>query len=440
MEHIKKNINILVDGGKQFQEIDGFGVNINSKYWDNGNLVPVMDLLVKDLGATIYRLDAYGKSNWVDPEDRFDAGILNQETYARVYSGIDFKNAQAMSQYLNDHGIEPYITISGVVPKWMCDGDGKTLKEYGQFAEMVASYIHWAKKEAGIRFTLFGPINETDLGPPEGPLVSPEEYVKVVEVLSDTFDRWGLSDIRFVVAEQGIYNLEFARHLVASQKLKGKLAVFGIHAYSDYHCDDLVELVHKSEYKDSSIWMTEYGDLDQTGEKEWYVAWVSFQRLMRLLKDGLNGALNWDAYDNYHDHDEAWTIYGIIRSARKIYTPKKRYYSSKQVYRFVRPGFVRIEAVSGSESIPVLAFRSKDGKDVTVLGMNESQEDVFLNIAVEGLDLDPQETKVDIYRTTVEENCAKVATVDVTSKNFPYTGIQVVAPAGSIFTATTVKV
>lgn len=439
MDHIKKLVNIQVDGTKKYQRIDGFGVNINSKYWDNGGLIPVMDLLVNDLGAKIFRLDAYGKSNWIDPENKYDAGILNSGTYEKVYEGSDFKNAAAMGRYLNSVGIEPYMTLSGVVPKWMCGADGKTLEDFGSFAEMAASYVDWARNKAGIKFSLFGPLNETDYGPPEGPYVSPENYVIACEALADALDRRGLKDIKLVVAEQGAYNLDFVNCLIKSEKLKERIAAFGMHAYSDYHCTDLMDKVGNSEYYECSVWMTEYGDLEQTGEKEWYVAWVSFQRLMRLLEDGMNGALNWDAYDNYHDHDEAWTIYGIIRNARRLYTPKKRYYSAKQVYRFVKPGFQRIAATSAYEAVHVLAFASEDGKDFTIAGMNGSCEDVYLNINVQGLEAIEASRKADVYRTTANENCVRTATVNITTRDWPFNGIELVAPAYGIFTATTVK-
>jgi len=59
-------VNIQVsNASEKYQQIDGFGVNINSKYCDKGRLVPVMDMLIEDLGATLFRVDIYGKSNWI---------------------------------------------------------------------------------------------------------------------------------------------------------------------------------------------------------------------------------------------------------------------------------------------------------------------------------------------------------------------------------------
>lgn len=425
---------VRVDFSKRYQEIDGFGVNINSKCWNNGGLIPVMDMLVDDLGATLYRLDAYGKSNWVDPGDEFDENILNERTYNKVYAGIDFKNAESMAKYLNLKGIEPYMTLSGVVPKWMCAKDGVTLENYDKFADMAVSYIEWAKK-AGVKFKLFGPLNETDIGPPEGPKVSPQEFVKVLEVLVDALDKNGLKDIKLVAPEQCRFNLEYLKELLKSRKLIGRIEVFGFHCYNDMDISEAVNSVEGSSYREARVWLTEYGDLDQTGENEWFFSRVIFERLLRALKGGARAALNWDAFDNYHDHDEAWTIYGLIRSAKNIYTPKKRYYSVKQAYRFIKPGFIRAEAVSSSEEIPALVFVSPDGKDFSLIGMNKSRTDVSLNVSCEDSCTPLSGIKMKLYRTTADENCVHAGDVLLGGKSGP--GAELILPASSIFTLTT---
>lgn len=51
-----------IDLSEEYQKIDGFGVNINSKYWENGVLKPVLELLIDDLGARLFRVDVYSKS------------------------------------------------------------------------------------------------------------------------------------------------------------------------------------------------------------------------------------------------------------------------------------------------------------------------------------------------------------------------------------------
>jgi hypothetical protein len=68
----------------------------------------------------------------------------------------------------------------------------------------------------------------------------------------------------------------------------------------------LVKAVGKSLHPGARVWMTECGDLDQTGLVEWQFAWRSARRLLRMLEDGFHAAIAWDAFDNLHEHDGLW--------------------------------------------------------------------------------------------------------------------------------------
>jgi hypothetical protein len=193
-----KKLDIYINGNRAYQKIDGFGVNINSKYWEQGRLIPTMDLLREDLGATLYRVDIWGKSNWVDPTSQVGLISLNESNYSAIYQGDIFQRGWAMMRHLNTHGIEPYLTASGDVPTWMLGPDRKSLANYDAFCEMQVSMVDWAKNKEHLRFTLFGPLNEIDVGSPEGPSVNPVEFVKVLEILDEKLTRRELGDIRLV--------------------------------------------------------------------------------------------------------------------------------------------------------------------------------------------------------------------------------------------------
>ena len=50
---------LTMDVSQKFQSIDGFGVNFNGTYFRDSQK-PMIDMLIDDLGATIFRLDPYG--------------------------------------------------------------------------------------------------------------------------------------------------------------------------------------------------------------------------------------------------------------------------------------------------------------------------------------------------------------------------------------------
>lgn len=434
-----KKLDIYINGNRAYQKIDGFGVNINSRYWDQGRLIPTMDLLREDLGATLYRVDIWGKSNWVDPTSQVGPSSLNEVNYSAIYQGDIFQRGWAMMRYFNSHGIEPYLTASGDVPTWMLGPDRKSLADYDAFCEMQVSMVDWAKNKEHLRFTLFGPLNETDVGSPEGPSVNPVEFVKVLEILEEKLTRRELGDIRLVVPETG-FGTSYLKEILRSRKLIKRIDVFGLHDYSDIPRDQyqgVLDLLKDTSYANCRLWMTEYGDLEQSGEKEWYVGWWMTSRLFDQLENGFNGALVWDAYDNYHDHDEAWTIYGLLRTGLRLYTPKKRYYASKQVFRYVLPGFERLEVDSVPSDLRVLAFANTKRTQFTLVGMNNSYRSYYLNVILGGFQDNVIAGKVAYFRTSETENCYRIGEIPVRGANYPFTGIDAQVSPDSIFTLAT---
>jgi hypothetical protein len=342
---------------------------------------------------------------------------------------------------LNQHGIQTYLTASGIKPSWMLGGDGKSLADYDAFTDMMVEMLDWAKNKEKLDFTLFGPMNETDLGDPEGPTVDPGGYVKACEILDAKLSARGLDEIRFVVAEQFHFDADYIAALANSPKLKERIAVFALHDYSDIppaRYEEINAVLRATPLPEKPLWMTEFGDLEQSGEREWYVAWVMTSRLFDQLEAGYRASLVWDAYDNYHDHDEYWTIYGVLRTGLRAHTPKKRYYALKQVYRFVRPGFLRLEAQSDGENLHVLAFASPDLSLVTVVGVNSGLTPARLHVVLDNFPAGLASRQMDLYLTGEQENCALAQQIPMQGGNWPFRGIDSLIPPASIFTLTNV--
>jgi len=197
----------------------------------------------------------------------------------------------------------------------------------------------------------------------------------------------------------------------------------------------VIQALNRSTLSPPRLWMSEFGDLDQTGERQWYVAWAITERLFQMLEAGFQAALVWDAYDNHHDHDDAWTIYGLLRTGLRLFTPKPRFYALKQVYRFVRPGFQRFHIDQVDSQLKLLAFSSPDQSKLTLTGLNYSPEPVLLNIKNIPIPLRAQQARC--YRTTSAENCICAAQVPFwQDNNYPLDGLTVEIAGRSIFTIT----
>lgn len=85
---------VEVDFSKRQQVMDGFGVNFNATYFRDAQK-PMIDLLINDLGATIFRLDPYGLLNWEAANDDDNPKHMNWEYYNDRYSTPPFEASWA---------------------------------------------------------------------------------------------------------------------------------------------------------------------------------------------------------------------------------------------------------------------------------------------------------------------------------------------------------
>jgi hypothetical protein len=451
---------VLVDGARRFQRIDGFGVNVTPAQWRGGNLRKAFDLLVDDLGVTLVRFDAYGKADWLDParrrEGRFDADHLRD-----VYTRQDFRDAWEAFRYLNGKGIRPFWSVSGRIPAAWAGADGQTLTDYDAYAEMVASQLRWARLEEHLEFSLLSPFNETDLGFPEGPRLGRDAIVPATAAIVAALDRAGLSDVKLIVADEANLSAGYLDALLGEPSLAPRVAAIGTHWYGDGNEGDAEpwydatrpfaraasSIAANPAWAGRPLWITEYGDLDQSEEVEYGVAWRSTRRLLKLLSDGAAAAMAWDAYDNYHEHDAAWATYGLLRTDRETwtYTPKPRYFAAKQVYRYVPPGFVRIGVTDTGRNpgdvfdkwkaplrhVRLQAFASTDGRELTIVGMSAVERAVTLDVRLEHLSV-PEGTAFRYVRTSADEQARIAGTLRVAGGR-----LSIPVTAGTIFTVTT---
>ncbi len=427
---------ISVDAGKRFQSIEGFGVNFNGTYFRDAQK-PLIDMLVDDLGATIFRLDPYGLSNWEAANDNADPKVMNWEYYNDRYSIPAFEASWAAARYLNSKGILPFMTLSGIAPAWMLEmrqakpgakapevPDHLRPEMYEEFAEEIASLAVYARTRARIAFEYFSPVNETDCAPKEGPAISPEEMPLVLMSIARRLRTEGLGDVKLVVAEQCNLENNYIGPILARPELMKQVGAFSLHTYGSKPVAPHVERVRSSPYAHVPVWLTEYGDLDDldfTAGNEWAnFSLAATERALHALNDGVTVALFWDAYDNYHEHYPRMTYYGLVKNTDHIYTPKKRYYAAKQLYRYVRPGYQRIAVSAEVTGLTVAGFRNGADGSVVLVGVKRGGPDQ-LSVAVSGA----QVNSWDLYQTTREINCLKTDT---------FAGAEIRIPGDSVFT------
>jgi hypothetical protein len=82
--------------------------------------------------------------------------------------------------------------------------------------------------------------------------------------------------------------------------------------------------------------------------------------------------------------------------------PLPIYYTTKSMYRWVRPDAVRIEATSDDEEVLALAFNHKQDRTLTVIMINNGA--AAKSVTLQGSAL-PQFT---VYRTSASQNCVEL--------------------------------
>ena len=82
-------------------------------------------------------------------------------------------------------------------------------------------------------------------------------------------------------------------------------------------------------------------------------------------------------------------------------------YGAKAIFRYLRPGAVRISTRSDDSNVPALAFKHEGSRKLTVLIWNSSSSNASVTIdAVAG-----QPDQWDVYRTGSGNNCVQAGTV-----------------------------
>ncbi len=421
---------IHVNISKAISTIDGFGVNITPAQWNDGNLKPVLDKLVDDLGCTLFRFDNTGLANWLDPGKRLPDGTWPESYLDSIYKSKVFVDAWETFRYLNQKGVEPFFNVSGNInPGLGTPEEPQKLADFKGYADMISTMLNWARGKEGLKFSLLAPFNETDIGDPEGPQIRGQAMLTATQAIIKSLNDNGLSDIKIIEMDDGGIFFDKLEATLSDTSYADQVHSFAVHTYGsdagdcfESNFQRFLRTVKNSPFNKSHLWLTEYGDLDQTHEMEYEFAWRSTRRLMKTLSYGYTAGLAWDAFDNFHEHNQAWCLYGLLLTdtTNWKYTPKKRYYAAKQIYHYVKPGWKMVDFTypqrqddvfkywhDSFRNIRTLAFVSPDGNDYSIVIMNGVDSEVDLTIYLDDNGNSSLPKSVNHYITSSKDNCSR---------------------------------
>jgi len=420
---------LTVNGAQRFQTMDGFGVSVNSASWKNGELRPAIDILVDQLGATLFRV-IIDNADWEATNDNADHNTFNWTYYNGVYTTSKFENLWSTMSYLNQKGVTSGIMLNfmGPVANWMGGTNINTSAE-DEWVEMIASVVFYAKNDRGLNFTLLAPMNEPAWDGIEGPLVWEVQYTRLMEKLAAKLDSIGLSDVRLVGPDTagsiGGFT-PFFYELAGNPSVMAKLDHFAFHDYGSGNVTQADTLIKSSAYPNKNFWVTEVANI-----------WDAFP----FIGQGAAAYLVWEGYESVYNHailaGRGTTPPNDLGNGPALldynptsgtYTPVKAFYEHGQVFKFVPPGADRIAVSYSIANLTVYAFQHPPTGRLTIVGRSTSGGSVNLSGSLANLSVP---ALFEFYQTNGSMNFQRGADVTVNNGLFSVT----VAP-NAVFTLT----
>ncbi|MFN8257572.1 MAG: CehA/McbA family metallohydrolase [Bacteroidales bacterium] len=452
---------VQIDGAEHFQKVDGFGVNINAAWWLNGEyknndiVKPAIDMLCDQLGATIFRA-VIEDADWEKTNDNNDPDVFNWNYYDSIFTSPRFSGVWNTLRYLNQKGITNNLIISfmGIPPaaaplekpdpekSWMGDTTHTINPHFeDEFVESMAALLIYAKQKARIQFTLVSPMNETDMitngkgkdhpnGIIEGPNIpDPVQFSRILHKLANKLDLSGLGDIRFVApdaAGEALFS-KCLDEIVKDTVIMNKLAFWGVHDYGN-DAENYDRIIAKPSNNNKFYWVTETAGIEN---------------LFGQLDDHPSAFIFWDGFDCVYQHARR-NGYGSIppndwcfwigekgkpliefNEKEKNWIPRKQFYEFGQIFKFIKPGAIRIATKHQNSGLIIHSFINPDGNPV-IVGINKGSIPVTLNGKLNNLS---KVKTFDLFFTDSLRNLFETNNIVVTNNSFSTS-----VPAHSVFT------
>jgi O-glycosyl hydrolase len=431
---------ITVNANNSYQVIDGFGVNIN--HWNINEVQPVLDAFVDQAGMTLFRM-LYDRTDWEASNDNGDPNVMNWGYYNDVYSAAGFQTLWDDIAYLNQKGIADGVMLNfmGRGPSWMVNTS--LIPGYeGEWAEMIASLLVYARNTRHLQFGLVAPNNEPDNAADARlprVLMSSGQYVTALRALAQLLDANGLNDLRLVAPDLAYTSTAWLSAIMADPVVMSKVSRFGLHSYQDNGGGSagIYSFLQQSAYPDRSFWMTEFNAWCSScencagGDNSWSFARSSASYMLNHLANGASAGLWFEGYDTYMDYLGCWSYWGLfavnnINAVPKTFTPRKGFYTVAQISKFVQPGTRRIALTGSPSPLNVLAFYHPGTGQLVLVGVNPGASATSLSASLVSLSM---VSSLDLYYTSSSANLYRAGSVPVSNGAFTTT-----LPADCVFT------
>ena len=419
---------VRVDTARTYQMMEGFGGFGAQNYpWTNGPFTSerfVSDL-VEDLGLTIIRDEVPTNLEIENDNDDPQAIALSNFNISKNYPG-HHRPLGTRLQYLRDlKAANPDIKFIASVwspPPWMKanhavdnatdqnsapsydptpeEDDNQLLPEYyEEFAELCVAYTKILKQECDIDLFAFSIQNEPRFSQSyQSCLYHGEALRDLLKVVGRRFENEGLATRLLVPEDVGHYEgiQSLVQPLLDDPEARQYADILAVHGYA---FDGIT-----AGSQDAATWEAMYQWGAPYDIPLWMTETSGFENSLDGALDLAKAMFTAIRYGNVSAW-LFWTISGGDRlDAYNLMTAdgekSKRYYVSKQFYRYVRPGALRMEGSTEKEGLLILSFRHPEQRTATVILINTTDSDQATEIDMSGLP-----SRLSVYRTSEDQDC-----------------------------------
>ncbi len=411
---------VELDPTQRFQTIRGFGT------FEFSGRQNYIDYYTSDLGASAVRIGLIG--NQIEPvNDNNDPNVLDMTNLN--YNAFDFN----FYRQLKAKGVETFILTSWSPPAWMkrnlslsygyaeapnYEATDNVLEPfyYDEFAESMVAAIRMFRDKADIDLYALGPQNEPAFNEPyPSAVLNPIKYAELIAVIGPRLQREGLATKIYMpeqVFSQDHYSMaQYINSLRLNTTADQSTAIIATHGYAadgvgeqnpTYQgWTDLWNSSQSTNYP-KELWMSE----TFPEYRNWQSAFS--------LAGAIHGAL---VYGNV----SLWTLWDIEGTLMDKGQPTASFYTSKNYYKFIRPGAQRIAASEEHNDLLASAFIDHKNRLLTSVLINKSAQPMKITVSGDSIP-----TQFDMYVTAEHINFKYNGTVAA--------GQMIILPAKSVTT------
>lgn len=437
-----------------YQQMEGFGgFGAQDFPWTDGPFTSerFVNDLVEDLGITILRDEVPTNFEIENDNDDPRTIALEQFNISEDYPG-HHRHLGTRLQYFRDmKAANPDIKFVASVwspPPWMKannavdngtdensapdydptpDSNANQLvkENYEEFAEMCVAYIKVLKQECDIDLYAFSIQNEPRFSQSyQSCLYNGEALRDLLKVVGKRFEDEGITTKLFVPEDVGFFDgiKSLVDPIMQDAKARQYVDILAVHGYA---FDGVT-----AGSQDAATWqaMQDWGK--PYNIPLWMTETSGFENTMAGAVDLAKAMYTAITYGNV----SAWLFWTISGSGQldgyNLMTASgeksKRYYVSKNFYRYIRPGAFRAEGTIGKEELLILPFTHPTENTATVVLVNPTNNDQATEIDMAGLPV-----RMTLHRTSEREDCQEIMQVSSENHRFILKANSVVTLYGS---------